>query len=83
VDARRTERRELESSRGLLLKTPAHHDSRIGHLHARTREETDKTSMNASNQSMKPTAPIAKQLQCFCHDTLAWLICFSLGLCRA
>src|SRR6266480_4033662 len=27
---------------------------------------------------MKPTAPFAKRLQCACHDTLPWLISFSL-----
>jgi hypothetical protein len=27
---------------------------------------------------MNPTAPFAKQLQCDCHDTLPWLISFSL-----
>jgi hypothetical protein len=31
------------------------------------------------NQSMKSTAPFAKQLQRACHDTVAWLISFSLG----
>jgi hypothetical protein len=29
---------------------------------------------------MKPNGPIAKQLQCVCHETLPWLISFSLGL---
>src|SRR5438132_14062275 len=33
---------------------------------------------SGTNQSMKPTAPIAIQLQCVCHDTLPWLISFSL-----
>ena len=41
-----------------------------------------------SNQLMKPTpkafasrlAPIPKQLQRVCHDTLPWLISVSLGL---
>ena len=28
---------------------------------------------------MKPTAPIARQLQLACHDALPWLISFSLG----
>jgi hypothetical protein len=36
----------------------------------------------ASNTSMKPTAPIAIQLQCVCHDTVPWLISFSLGATR-
>ena len=31
-----------------------------------------------SNQSMKPTAPLRNNLQ-VCHDTLPWLISFSLG----
>src|SRR5438034_4692385 len=30
------------------------------------------------NQSMKPTAPLRKHSQCVCHDTLPWLISFSL-----
>jgi hypothetical protein len=32
------------------------------------------------NQSMKPNGPIAKSLHRVCHDTLPWLISFSLGL---
>src|SRR5436190_1461537 len=29
---------------------------------------------------MKPTAPLRKQVQSVCHDTLPWLISFSLDL---
>jgi hypothetical protein len=32
----------------------------------------------ASNQSMKPTAPIAMQVPRVCHDILPWLISISL-----
>jgi len=31
-----------------------------------------------SNQSMKPTAPFRNEFSVFCHDTLPWLISFSL-----
>jgi hypothetical protein len=32
------------------------------------------------NQSMQANSPIAVQLQSVCHDTLPWLISFSLGV---
>jgi len=38
--------------------------------------------IDGPNQSMKPTAPIAKQPERICHDTLPWLISVSLGLMR-
>jgi hypothetical protein len=34
--------------------------------------------MKRSNQSMKPTAPLQCDGQRVCHDTLPWLISFSL-----
>jgi hypothetical protein len=34
--------------------------------------------MKASNQSMKPTAPFRNKFSRVCHDTLPWLISFSL-----
>lgn len=32
----------------------------------------------SSNYSMKPTPPVGQQSKCDCHDTLLWLIYFSL-----
>ena len=36
-----------------------------------------------SNQSIEANGPIAMRVQCVCHDTLPWLISFSLDACSA
>src|SRR5262245_5023554 len=47
-------------------------------VHRRSRIATLLTiARGASNRSMKPTAP-PKYAPCVCHDTLPWLIFFSL-----